>query len=110
MGSTSGTTSSETDRLAARFRACRDAGRHALIPFLTAGYPAPEQTVELMQRLEAAGARVYRTDRDGAVILESDGRAVRVTAWARGTTDTFHLPAPVDEMPEQTPENTRAPG
>jgi competence protein ComEC len=65
-------------------------------------HPSPE----VLARLEAAGARVYRTDRDGAVILESDGRVVRVTAWARGTTDTFHLPAPIDE----TPENTAAPG
>ncbi len=32
-------------------------------------HPAPE----VLQRLEAAGARVYRTDRDGAVIIETDG-------------------------------------
>ena len=65
-------------------------------------HPSPE----VLARLEAAGARVYRTDRDGAVIVESDGRVVRVTAWARGTTDVFHLAAPIDE----TPENTAAPG
>jgi competence protein ComEC len=56
---------------------------------------------EVVARLEAAGARVYRTDRDGAVILETDGTLVRVTAWARRTTDTFHL---------EDPENTAAPG
>ncbi len=61
-------------------------------------HPSPEA----LARLLAAGARVYRTDRDGAVILESDGRVVRVTAWARGTTDTFHLAAPIDETPERT--------
>jgi hypothetical protein len=27
---------------------------------------------------------------------------VRVTAWARGTTDVFHLGAPIDEHPEST--------
>jgi hypothetical protein len=42
-------------------------------------------------RLEAAGARVYRTDRDGAVILETDGRTLRVTAWAHRVTETFEL-------------------
>ena len=62
-------------------------------------HPSPEA----LGRLEAAGARVYRTDRDGAVILETDGRVLRVTAWARGVTDTFHLD------PEETPESIRAP-
>jgi competence protein ComEC len=60
-------------------------------------HPSPEAVA----RLEAAGARVYRTDRDGAVILETDGSVVRVTAWARRTTDTFRL---------EDPENTAAPG
>jgi competence protein ComEC len=65
-------------------------------------HPSPE----VLARLQAAGARVYRTDRDGAVIVESDGRVVRVTAWARGTTDVFSLAAPLDE----TPDSTAAPG
>jgi len=60
-------------------------------------HPSPET----LARLEAAGTRVYRTDRDGAVMLETDGHVLRVTAWARGTTDTFHL---------ADPENTTAPG
>lgn len=60
-------------------------------------HPSPEA----LGRLEAAGARVYRTDRDGAVILETDGRVLRVTAWARGVTDTFRL---------DDPEETTTPG
>ena len=60
-------------------------------------HPSPEA----LARLEAAGARVYRTDRDGAVILETDGTVLRVTAWARGVTDTFSL---------EDPESTTAPG
>ena len=43
-------------------------------------HPAPEA----LARLEAAGARVYRTDRDGAVIVETDGARLWVTRWASG--------------------------
>jgi competence protein ComEC len=38
------------------------------------GHPAPE----VIDRLTAEGARVFRTDRDGAVSVETDGREVRV--------------------------------
>jgi competence protein ComEC len=53
--------------------------------------PFRHPSVEALARLDAAGARVYRTDRDGAVILETDGRILRVTAWARGVTETWEL-------------------
>jgi competence protein ComEC len=46
---------------------------------------------EALDRLEAAGARVYRTDRDGAVILETDGIRLWITRWARGATEVFDL-------------------
>jgi competence protein ComEC len=62
--------------------------------------PFRHPSAEALARLEAAGARVYRTDRDGAVILETDGRVLRVTAWARGVTETWEL----------DPENSTAPG
>jgi beta-lactamase superfamily II metal-dependent hydrolase len=39
--------------------------------------PFHHPTPEALGRLEAAGARIYRTDRDGAVVLETDG----VTLW-----------------------------
>jgi competence protein ComEC len=48
-------------------------------------HPAPEA----LDRLEAAGARVYRTDRDGAVILETDGVHLAITRWAAGVRDSF---------------------
>mgnify|MGYP001160458582 CR=1 FL=1 len=95
MGSTSGTTSSDADRLAARFRAWRDAGRHALVPFLTAGYPTPGQTVELMRRLEVAGADIIELGvpfsdplADGPTIQRASQRAVE-----QGTTLAWCLEA-----------------
>ena len=41
------------------------------------GHPAPE----VLHRLAAIGATVYRTDRDGQITLVSDGRAVSVTTY-----------------------------
>ena len=41
------------------------------------GHPSPEVT----ERLEAAGVRVYRTDRDGAVTASTDGSALSVSTF-----------------------------
>lgn len=46
------------DALAERFGAWRAAGRRALIPYLTAGYPRREDTPALLDALVAAGADV----------------------------------------------------
>jgi competence protein ComEC len=51
------------------------------------GHPAPAT----LERLWAAGARTYRTDEEGAVILETDGREVAITTWADGRTERFPL-------------------
>jgi competence protein ComEC len=53
--------------------------------------PFRHPTSEALARLEDAGARVYRTDRDGAVVLETDGTRLWVTRWAHGTTEVFDL-------------------
>ncbi|MFO7259694.1 MAG: tryptophan synthase subunit alpha [bacterium] len=91
MGSTSGTTSFEADRLAARFRAWRDSGRRALIPYLTAGHPTLGQTVELMRRIAAAGADIIELGvpfsdplADGPTIQRASQRAMEqgaTLAW-----------------------------
>jgi competence protein ComEC len=41
------------------------------------GHPSPEVT----ERLEAAGVRVYRTDRDGAITASTDGQSLRVSSF-----------------------------
>jgi competence protein ComEC len=39
----------------------------------------------VLTRLAAAGADVYRTDHDGALLLETDGRTLTVTRWRSRT-------------------------
>ena len=45
------------------------------------GHPAPD----VIQRLEAAHVRVYRTDRDGQITVDTDGRALSVRTYLGGT-------------------------
>ena len=56
MASTSATTSS--DALTRRMGALRDAGRRALVCYITAGHPDPAASVALLRGLDAAGADV----------------------------------------------------
>jgi competence protein ComEC len=51
------------------------------------GHPSPEALV----RLDAAGATTLRTDRDGAVVFETDGRALTVTRWAPRVVERYCL-------------------
>ncbi len=51
--------------------------------------PYGHPSARTLERLAAAGARVYRTDRDGAVILETDGAGLTVTAWATGAVERY---------------------
>jgi beta-lactamase superfamily II metal-dependent hydrolase len=51
------------------------------------GHPSPET----LGRLAAAGATIYRTDQDGAVVLETDGRALSITRWASRRTERYCL-------------------
>ena len=51
------------------------------------GHPSPET----LERLAAAGAVIYRTDQDGAVVLETDGRALSITRWASRRIERYCL-------------------
>jgi competence protein ComEC len=45
------------------------------------GHPAPE----VLRRLESIGARVYRTDRDGQITIDTDGETVKVDTYVEKT-------------------------
>lgn len=51
------------------------------------GHPDPA----VLARLAEAGAQISQTDRDGAVIFETDGGTLTVTRWARRRVDRFCL-------------------
>lgn len=71
-------------RIADRFARLKREGRRALIPFITAGDPTPEQTVPLMHALVEAGADIIELGvpfsdpmADGPVIQQAHERALR---------------------------------
>lgn len=81
MASASATIS--PDLLAQRFDALRDAGRRALVPYLTAGHPDPARSLALMQGLADAGADAIEVGvpfsdpmADGPVIQASSQQAL----------------------------------
>ncbi len=70
-------------RIAERFAQLRAAGRRALVPYITAGHPDADRTVELLRGLADAGADVIELGlpfsdpmADGPVIQASSQRAL----------------------------------
>jgi competence protein ComEC len=53
--------------------------------------PYGHPSADTITRLLETGAAIYRTDRDGAVILETDGRSLTVTTWATRRRDRYCL-------------------
>lgn len=83
MASASPTTSSDLDPLARRFVAWRGLSRRALIPYVTAGYPAPAKTVQIMHAMIDSGADMIELGipfsdpvADGPTIQRSSQRAL----------------------------------
>jgi tryptophan synthase alpha chain len=81
----SGSATISSDVIARRFAELRARKRRALVPYITAGYPDAERTVELMRGLEDAGADVIELGlpfsdpmADGPVIQASSQRALEL--------------------------------
>ena len=71
-------------RIAATFNTLKTQGKKALIPFITAGDPGPEQTVPLMHSLVKAGANILELGvpfsdpmADGPTIQRASERALK---------------------------------
>lgn len=85
------------NRIAARFGQLRAAPRTALVPFITAGDPLPDATVDVMHTLVEGGADLIELGMpfsdpmaDGPVIQHADERALRnkvgiadILGWVR---------------------------
>lgn len=102
MASASPTTSSDPgshDLLAPHFADWRRAGRHVLIPYVTAGHPSPADTPALLDSLVAAGADIIELGvpfsdpvADGPTIQRSSQRALERgvnLAWVLGQLAAF---------------------
>ena len=94
-------------RIAGRFRSLREAGRTALVPFVTAGDPGPEVTVPLMHAMVAAGADLVELGvpfsdpmADGPVIQKANERAL---AKGMSLTRTIELVAEFRKDDPDTP-------
>jgi tryptophan synthase alpha chain len=81
----SGSATISSDVIARRFAELRALKRRALVPYITAGYPDAERTVELMRGLEEAGADVIELGlpfsdpmADGPVIQASSQRSLEL--------------------------------
>jgi competence protein ComEC len=60
------------------------------------GHPSPE----LLERLENAGVRVFRTDRDGAVHVLTDGKRLEITCFVACPSANA-----AESVQAQTPDN-----
>ena len=81
----SGSATISSDVIARRFAELRAHNRRALVPYITAGHPDADRTVELMRGLEDAGADVIELGlpfsdpmADGPVIQASSQRALEL--------------------------------
>ena len=94
-----------SERVAERFAQLRASGRRALVPYITAGHPSPQATIELLKGLEGAGADVIEIGvpfsdpmADGPIIQASSQKALASGMTFDGvlaTVSRAHLRIPV---------------
>jgi tryptophan synthase alpha chain len=96
MASASPIISSDSDRLTAHLAQLRSVKRCALIPYITAGYPSPADTVGLLDALAASGADVIELGvpfsdpvADGPTIQRSSQRALEQGVTMSWVLDTI---------------------
>ena len=94
-------------RIQTTFAELKKTGRKALIPYITAGDPAPQYTVELMHALVEAGADILELGvpfsdpmADGPVIQKACERALK---HGTSTLDVFRLVTEFRKQDQQTP-------
>jgi tryptophan synthase alpha chain len=94
-------------RLKSCFSILADAGRTALIPYITAGDPDPKATVPLMHAMVAAGADILELGvpfsdpmADGPVIQRASERALE---HHTGLTDVLHMVSEFRQQDSDTP-------
>ncbi len=95
-----------SERIARCFAACKEAGRPALIAYLTAGDPEPGRTAEIALALERGGADILELGvpfsdpvADGPVIQRASDRALKAGASVERVLDTAREIRARSEMP-----------
>ena len=68
-------------------------------------HPAPD----VLARLAAVDARGYRSDREGALVVETDGTCLTITRWGQGSTEVLDLRSETG-LEAGGPPNTTASG
>jgi len=94
-------------RIAGRFSALKDDGRCALVPYITAGDPHPDYTVEIMHTLVEAGADIIELGvpfsdpmADGSVIQAAHERALE---HHTSLSSILHMVSEFRQTDDQTP-------
>jgi competence protein ComEC len=80
---------------------------HPSLAIISAGEDNPygHPSRELIQRLDAAGTRILRTDQDGAVHIITDGEKLQVTCFIPCAERTTSTASGGTEPPDQTQHN-----
>lgn len=93
-------------RISEMFRGLKERNERALIPYLTAGDPAPSRTVELMLALEKGGANLIELGvpfsdpiADGPVIQKASDRALKAGTTFAGVLDILREFRKRSELP-----------